>query len=79
MSPLKKVNYLDLMEDVKKVKKPFSRENFTSNLKPEFGVGTFAWYDSGSGIATSTTNLKFTKDTIATLSSNVAGAVLILI
>lgn len=77
MSPLNKVNYLDLMEDVKKVKKPFSRENFTSNLKPEFGVGTFAWYDSGSGIATSTTNLKFTKDTIATLSSNVAGAVLI--
>ncbi|MBN1838668.1 MAG: helix-turn-helix domain-containing protein [Campylobacterales bacterium] len=70
-------NIYDLLEIVKSIKNPFSRENFMAKVKPAFGDGTFLWYNLGNGIASYTYAYELSQDTVATLYSDVAGAVLV--
>ena len=77
MDNIKNVDYTALMDVKQQIKKPFARENFVANIKPEYGIGTFVWYNSGSGIATSKNNIKLNQNISARLKSNIPGAVLI--
>ena len=77
MGKILKTDYYNLLDVVKEVNNPFSRENRIAKLKSNFGEGTFVWYDSGSGIGTATNNYKLHQDTLVTLKSNVSGAILI--
>ncbi|RXJ75744.1 AraC family transcriptional regulator [Arcobacter sp. F155] len=77
MDKIKKTEYLDIFEEIKTIKNPFSRENFICNVKPEYGLGNYIGYDSGSGIAFFLSNFLLNQDKILIERSNVAGAVLI--
>ncbi len=77
MDKIKKTEYLDIFEEIKTIKNPFSRENFICNVKPEYGLGDYIGYDSGSGIAFFLSNFLLNQDKILIERSNVAGAVLI--
>ncbi len=75
--PVLHLNSFELLEIVKNIKNPFSRENFMAKVKPSFGKGTFVWYNLGNGIASYTYAYELSHDTVATLYSDVAGAVLV--
>ncbi|NCB82314.1 MAG: AraC family transcriptional regulator [Bacilli bacterium] len=75
--PVLHLNSFELLEIVKNIKNPFSRENFMAKVKPSFGKGTFVWYNLGNGIASYTYAYELLHDTVATLYSDVAGAVLV--
>lgn len=77
MDKIKKTEYLDIFEEIKTIKNPFSRENFICNVKPEYGLGDYIGYDSGSGIAFFLSNFLLNQDKILIERSNVSGAVLI--
>ncbi|WP_041671828.1 helix-turn-helix domain-containing protein [Sulfurospirillum barnesii] len=71
------LNSFELLQIIKTVKNPFSRENFMAKVKPNFGEGSFVWYNLGNGIASYTYAYELLHDTVATLSSDVSGAVLV--
>ena len=77
MSKTHKIDYTQLMEVIDRQNNPFSRENCIAKLKANLGEGSFIWYDFGSGIAASTTNYRLHQNTLATLKSNISGAILI--
>lgn len=77
MNNIQKLKYFDLVDFLEKINNPFSRENSIAKIKEGLGEGYFVWYDSGSGIATSSNNYKLHKNTLVTQTSNIAGAILL--
>ena len=77
MNDINYINYDDLLDILKKINNPFSRETFLAKVKSNLGEGNFIWYDMGSGIATSSNNYKLNNNTCAKIRSDVAGAILI--
>ncbi|AXH11621.1 helix-turn-helix domain-containing protein [Halarcobacter bivalviorum] len=77
MDKISKIEYFDIFEEIKTIKNPFSRENFICNVKPEYGLGNYVGYDSGSGIAFFLSSFLLNQNKILIERSNVAGAVLI--
>ncbi|WP_228126486.1 helix-turn-helix transcriptional regulator [Candidatus Marinarcus aquaticus] len=74
---MKRVNYLDLLTQIKEINNPFSRHIFIGSIKPEYGQGESIWYDMGNGIAVSIRDFFVYEKTILTETSNVPGAVII--
>ncbi|MBE0497151.1 MAG: helix-turn-helix transcriptional regulator [Campylobacterales bacterium] len=71
------IDYFDLIEVVTSDQNPFDRESKVAKVKPEYGEGSFVWRDAGNGIATSAYAYVVKRPIRLTISSNVAGAVLI--
>ncbi len=77
MSIANKINYNELIDIVKKIDHPFSREVYIGTIKKELGKGFSIWYDMGNGIAFFARSFILKEDTILVEESDVSSTVFI--
>lgn len=74
---IKRINYFDLISDIKKIDHPFNREVFIANIKEEYGTGLGVKYDLGNGIAIFAREITLKEDFIIIENNNIRATVFI--
>lgn len=77
MSEENRVNYNELIDVVKKIDYPFSREVYIGTIKKDLGEGFSIWYDMGNGIAVFARSFVLKQDTVLIEQSDIASTVFI--